>query len=95
VDRAAEHVSNWLDATRAELELLVRALGFTTLTEVRTYCPLVARTQEAARVFGVPFDGATPAAPWGDRVGDLVASYDQMIGILRQIYERWSRHGIQ
>ncbi|MCY0879900.1 MAG: FMN-binding glutamate synthase family protein [Firmicutes bacterium] len=94
VDRAAEHVANWFEATRAELDGLLRALGLTSLAQVRELRPLVARTAEAALAFQLPYDAVPPFPDWGDRVKDLVASYRQMNQVLSQIYERWPRHGI-
>ncbi|NMP21197.1 FMN-binding glutamate synthase family protein [Sulfobacillus harzensis] len=91
VGQASEHITHWLDATRAELATILRTQGLSSLTELRATCPLIARTPLAARVFSLPFDGDGPTPPLvAHKVGELVASYAQLNRILTTISEEWA-----
>lgn len=94
VNQAAEHITNWFEATRAELETILRALGFSSLAAFRQARPLVARSREAARLFKIPFDGDEVSLMGNllDSVRDLATSYNTLNHILVEIEEAW-QHG--
>lgn len=90
VGQASEHVTNWLEATRSELKTILRTAGLSSLTELRDLRPLVARTQKAADVFGLPFDGAVPDPLWATRLEELSQSYVALNQVLDQIRQNVS-----
>lgn len=90
IDRAVEHLANWFSATQQELHLILEALG---LTDIAALSPLhlIARTQEASHVFGVPWD-ATPKsadpAVLSHNLTALVEDYHHVNTILSDIASR-------
>jgi hypothetical protein len=85
VGLAAEHVWNWLEATRSEIKTILRTMGMSSLDMLRSERPLVGRTREAAALFQIPFD-AEPSMQMGQRVPELVAQYQQLNHTLSRIY---------
>ncbi|MCL4521843.1 MAG: glutamate synthase-related protein [Firmicutes bacterium] len=91
VSQAANHATNWLEATRAELAGILRVAGVRTLSEFRQQRPLIARTKEAARVFQLPFDGGhSKDTSLEHKLHALIASYSEMNDILADIEARLS-----
>ncbi len=94
VGQASEQVANWLEATRSELKTIMRTLGLTTLNELRRARPLIARTQAAANVFGLPFDGDIPNPSWNASLEELTASYsvlNQVLLVIGQNVGAWNQ----
>jgi len=86
VQQAANHATNWLEATRSELATILRVTGVSTLAEFRQQRPLIARSEEAAQVFQLPFDGSAATAKGLEHTLDeLVTSYGQVNQILTHI----------
>ncbi len=93
VDQAAEHITNWFDATRVELETILWTLGFTSWAGFRDARPLIARSAEAARIFQIPFDGDVVSGVGAmlHSMKALTASYEEINQILDRVEESW-RH---
>jgi glutamate synthase domain-containing protein 2 len=86
VGLAAEHVWNWLEATRSEIKTILRTMGMSSLDMLKSERPLVGRTREAAALFQIPFD-AEPSVQMGQRVPELVAQHQQLNHTLSRIYD--------
>ncbi|CAB1128392.1 FMN-binding glutamate synthase family protein [Candidatus Hydrogenisulfobacillus filiaventi] len=84
VGDAAEHLARWFAATREELVLIAQALGVPSLRALNP-SQLVARSEEAARLFGIPYAGAPPGRPpaaWAHNLTALAAGYRRLEQIL-------------
>lgn len=93
IDRASEHLANWFEATKAELNVIGQALGIQSIGELAP-SHLIARTPEAAKIFSIAGDmrpaGWTPAV---HNVDSLVAHYQHINRILSRISTLLSKKG--
>lgn len=84
--KAANDAASWLETARETLQAILRTVGTDSLAKFRAQRPLIAHTEQAARVFQLPFDGwALNPRVLENTMDELVASYAQLNHVLTKI----------